>query len=291
MIEALEGRRLMSGNTVPVDFDAPVFVDKGRLTVRGGTRNDVVSITAMAGSGSTAGNISVTINGRTLSRPTPIRKVIVNLNAGNDTLTISAPTAAAAGLIRRLVVNLGDGNDTMTTTVRGSFFGGEGNDTITGSAGADSFVGGGGNDIIRSGGGADRNLPGPGVNFFFGSNNQDLAVDREGRRAESVRVRTGGIVELRGSNGADNVVLSTPTTGNTLSVRLNGQTTTIPGGSVGRLSVLLGGGDDTLDISSLDANRYSFSTPAIFDGENGSNTLIGTIGAFQGTTRNFNQQS
>ena len=68
-----------------------------------------------------------------------------------------------------------DGNDTLTnfTDIASSFFGGSGNDTLTGGSNADSINGGSGADVIFGGAGEDRLIGAAGNDEIHGGEGND----------------------------------------------------------------------------------------------------------------------
>jgi Ca2+-binding RTX toxin-like protein len=98
------------------------------------------------------------------------------VNGGALSISGGAPTVANTSLIR--IFGFG-GNDTLSIDESGgpmppaNLFGGEGNDTLTGSAAADLLDGGPGNDILSGKGGNDRLMGGPGDDTLIGGPGQD----------------------------------------------------------------------------------------------------------------------
>ncbi len=99
--------------------------------------------------------------------------------AGADTITDSTSSTAVVGLagndsitvpggVVTPTINGGDGNDTITSLSTFIAYGGAGNDSVSGSGGADKLYGGSGGDTITGGTGADS--------IFAGSS--DAAIDR-----------------------------------------------------------------------------------------------------------------
>ncbi|MEQ1952600.1 calcium-binding protein [Mesorhizobium sp. CN2-181] len=109
----------------------------------------------------------------------------VNGSGGSEEFSITAngtrvrfdrlnpsPSALDIGTTENLVVNMGDGDDTISMTgnlaalIQIKADGGEGNDTILGSNGADLLMGGNGNDFVDGQQGSDVALLGAGDDVF-----------------------------------------------------------------------------------------------------------------------------
>ena len=134
--EALEGRRVL----------ASIFLNptSGELFISGGTGNDVGTLVA------SGDQVEASITG-----------------AASQVFNASDITQAFF---------IGDaGNDTFTneTNIVSSFFGGSGNDTLTGGTNNDNINGGSGTDTIRGNGGNDRLVGGFGDDNIFGGDGDD----------------------------------------------------------------------------------------------------------------------
>jgi hypothetical protein len=103
-------------------------------------------------------NDIITVDGTKVA--VPARQVIqirVDAGAGNDTIRLnSQDTPGQQALGVEVVVFGGDGDDTITGTPGNDFiYGQNGNDVLTGGAGNDQLIGGNGNDRIDGGTGDD----------------------------------------------------------------------------------------------------------------------------------------
>jgi Ca2+-binding RTX toxin-like protein len=132
-------------------------------------------------------------------------QVTESSGGGNDTLdftgtaagvTLNLGTVGNQTVNGNLVINLsasqvenasgGDGNDTLTgnaqaNTLSGgagddSLAGGSGNDTLNGGSGADSLDGGSGDDTLGGGDGADSLTTGPGADTLNGDAGDDMFI-------------------------------------------------------------------------------------------------------------------
>jgi len=133
-----------------------------------------------------------------------------------STVTISASTLASPNRITILGANF-NGNDSMTggagadvidggagtDTINGN----DGNDTLTGGAGNDTITGGAGNDIIVGGAGADNITGGLGDDTLTGSTAGDTNGDTD---ADTFNVDSGidTITDLNGTTTADILIVN-----------------------------------------------------------------------------------
>jgi Ca2+-binding RTX toxin-like protein len=93
----------------------------------------------------------------------------------NDSVDASGGTGTPAAPYGGEFLASGQGgNDAFTAGTRGvSFFGGEGNDALVGSARYDFLVGGSGKDVVRGASGNDGLVGGPGRDFLLGGSGRD----------------------------------------------------------------------------------------------------------------------
>jgi len=86
---------------------------------------------------------------------TATENVVMQTQSGDDTITINDLTGTG---IRNVTADGGDGNDTLNGSATGAtllLIGGAGNDVLTGGRGNDTLDGGDGNDILSGGKGLD----------------------------------------------------------------------------------------------------------------------------------------
>ncbi len=157
-----------------------------------------VDIVTLNGSVVTVNSKAVTVGNAN------IVEVRVTALAGNDSITA---TADALSGIRR-VVDAGAGNDTVNLSLITSageviIYGGDGNDTLTGSAVADMIYGDAGNDAIVGFQGGDDLFGGDGSDRFTW-NNGDGSDVVEGDEGVDVQI-------VNGAAAGDNFVLRTKT--------------------------------------------------------------------------------
>src|SRR6185369_3338083 len=105
------------------------------------------------------------------------------VNGGTLPVTGGPATVANTALIRILgldgndVLTVDDGNGPMPPA---NLQGGNGDDTLTGSAAADELDGGPGNDTLHGRGGIDTLLGGTGNDFLDGGPGADTLIGGEG---------------------------------------------------------------------------------------------------------------
>jgi Ca2+-binding RTX toxin-like protein len=97
-----------------------------------------------------------------------------------------------------VTIQAGTGNDTLdfsATTLTGisKIDGGAGNDTITGSAGADTIVGGTGNDILSGGAGDDTIMGGSGNDKLTGGDGLDTVSYEQSAAGVTVNLTTNAV--------------------------------------------------------------------------------------------------
>jgi trimeric autotransporter adhesin len=130
---------------------------------------------------------------------------------------------------------------------------------VTGGAGADQLTGGSGNDEFHGGAGADRLVGGGGADQLFGEEGDDI-IDETGSGSDSVFGGEGAdqITLTRGSFTSDVLTASGGAGADRFIVTMTGSTLAIDAGegndivtlkSNANVSVTLGGGSDTLDLS------------------------------------------
>jgi len=102
--------------------------------------------------------------------------------------------------VNAIQVNGESGNDRLTLNTPGHASGGEGNDTVTGSGGADELTGGNGNDALAGGAGPDKVNGDNGNDTLDGGSEDDVL--RGGNGNDSV-LGGGETDRLEGDAGAD----------------------------------------------------------------------------------------
>jgi hypothetical protein len=131
------------------------------LTVTGGGTlvDDVLEIlgtpagdAVISRTSTTAAVDTVVVNGRPVTAGAGLVEIRLNTLAGDDNIDLDLDLAGV-----HKVVDAGDGNDVVNLlgTSDATIFGGDGDDTLTGSPLADLIFGGRGNDVLIGVGGAD----------------------------------------------------------------------------------------------------------------------------------------
>ncbi|MFS2035559.1 calcium-binding protein [Polaromonas sp. CT11-55] len=129
------------------------------------------------------------------------RTTLTDTNGGSDIINASAVTGNS-------IINLNNGSTSTlagkTLTLNGDIdkaFGGDGDDTLIGSAGVNVLMGGRGNDNITGGGGIDRLEGGYGNDTLTGGTEDDLFVVQKDAGS------TDTIVDFNTASGAEKIVL------------------------------------------------------------------------------------
>jgi Ca2+-binding RTX toxin-like protein len=255
-------------------------------------------------------------------------QVNVNGTAGDDAIKISdnggvvtvnglaakVTLANANGAKDSLVINGLGGNDTIDASslkpglINLLINGGDGNDTITGSAGNDTIVGGRGNDVAVLGKGDDTFVwnPGDGSDtvegqagtdtlLFNGANvNEDINISANGSRATLTR-DVGAVtmdlnnverIQLNTLGGADNITVNdlTKTDVSQVAIDLGGMPGS-PGGDGQADTVTINGtaGDDVITVADNNGvvtvtGLATTVTIANFDANAGDHLVINGLG-------------
>ena len=176
------------------------------MTVDGTDRSDQIAVTGADGSASVTG-LPATVN-------------IANAEPANDTLTVNAlggndnvdASALAATVFEQLTVDGGDRNDTIAGSQGADvLLGGAGNDSVDGNQGSDVALLGDGNDtfVWDPGDGSDtvEGQDGTDTMVFNGSNaNENIDLSANGSRLRLFR-DVGNIV--MDTNGVEHVAVNT----------------------------------------------------------------------------------
>ncbi|MDH2348678.1 VCBS domain-containing protein, partial [Bradyrhizobium sp. SSUT77] len=156
-----------------------------------------------------------------------------------------------------------------------------GNDTIVGSSQADTIHGGAGNDTITGGGGADKLFGDAGNDTFLiangnfvageaidgGADNDTISLAGSGATVDFTTGSVVNVENLVGTSGSDSVTMT--------GAQLNGFG-----------SINLGGGSDTLNITSTSTGLNALSDSALSGVE-----VISAAGASSGVTTNLSNQT
>lgn len=191
-------------------------------------------------------------------------EITVAVNAGKYIVTVGEGSVEfAASLVTSMYIEGGAGNDFITlaeTAVGALVVGGDGHDTILGTANADTIHGTAGNDSISAGGGNDLVYGGLGDDNINGGSGRNTLYGEDGND------------RLNGSNGVDKLYGGG---GNDRLYGQGGDDFLDGGGNVDRLYG--GAGNDTLNGGTSNDRLY---------GDAGNDFLIGSRGndGFRGGT-------
>ncbi len=202
-------------NAGPGDDVILVGLNDGFDDVGGGAGNDEIRATAngvQIGLSALAGVESITANGFTG----------VTIATPNAATTLDFSAVTLTGIVS---INGGNGNDTITGSAAADVInGGAGDDTINGGPGADIITGGPGNDTMNGGGGQNifKFAAGSGVDRIISFNTTNDKLDISARGITSANFATRVAVT---TVGGDTLITFTGTTP-TESIRLVGITVT-----------------------------------------------------------------
>ncbi len=160
VFEALEGRRLLAGDTLA----ELVTTDAGVLRVEGTASDDVIAVRQVES------DLEVTMNDATFTVPgAQIHKIEVFGRAGNDQISIAENVGQAV----HLEGNEGDDVISAASSGGATILGGAGNDAIRGTDSRDRIDGGPGDDKIAGRGGNDYLRGGIGRDTIDGGEGND----------------------------------------------------------------------------------------------------------------------
>ena len=223
------------------------------------------------------------------------------VNDGAVPVTGSLPTVGNTALIRMLGIK---GNDILSIDeVNGpmppaNLLGGEGNDTLTGSANIDELDGGpdddalsgrGGDDRLVGGSGKDTLTGGPGADQFFGGEGDDQIVWLPGDGSDLVEGEDGqDTLEFVGSNGSETVDLST--LGHRFQFFRTPGNITMDCDGVEEVTFRAAAGNDAVTVGDLAGTQvrhvgidlFSSGTNAVVINGTGTNDLITVTGSTNG---------
>ncbi len=147
------------------------------------------------------------------------------VNGGAVPVTGGIPTVANTSLIQIFglggndVLKVDDANGPMPI---GNLFGGEGNDTLTGSASDDVLDGGPGNDTLNGGSGNDRLIGGPGDDILNGGRGNDVMFGGDGNDQFVWNPGDGSDV-IEGEGGIDTMVFNGSNANESMDISGNGE--------------------------------------------------------------------
>ena len=169
------------------------------------------------------------------------------------------------------------GNDTVLgsngdDTINGS----ENDDSIVGFGGDDSINAGAGDDTIDGGAGDDTINGGSGNDVINGSPGDDLVIwNGAGSGVDVIQESLGTqSLQVQGNSTANNLIVRSVDVGNeTLLQVAEGVASITTSATVGEVTVLGGGGDDTITVNTLEGIRPTY---LLVDGQNDNDTITAT---------------
>ncbi len=229
-----------------------------------------------------------------MTEVTDVETLVVDGSGGDDTLDASGMDVAGleTAQVDLLELRGGDGADTLTGSAGDDLLdGGADNDSLLGGDGNDTLDGGAGNDIAIGEGGADDQLRVRGDStddrLFADIVNNNFVVDRQVGNGPVVETDEGDteILEMMGLGGRD--TLETDSLNSRRYIMDGGADNDLLNGTNSTDTLLGGAGDDQLNSNggndSVDGQagndvlRGSFGNDFLF-GNEGNDTLIGDTG-------------
>jgi len=244
-VEALEQRTLLTVSSLLINGELNILSDgSDSITVRANPV-DGTSLQVLEN-----GVASTTVGGIPV---TAISSIRIRGGSGPNLIDLSAVDSSVFVNLTSVSINGGDGNDTILGTANrnDTINGGDGHDSIVGGSGAnlidsgdghDTVMGGGGNDTIDSGDGNDLVLGGAGSDTIRAGDGNDTVSGESGD--DTIDGGNGQDV-LNGNDGNDSL---TAGTGEDIAMGDSGNDT-ITGGA-GNDTLGGGDGDDRIDGNS-----------------------------------------
>jgi Ca2+-binding RTX toxin-like protein len=234
----------------------------GQLTVFGDALNNSINVSRNAAGAILVNGGAVPVLGGT---PTVANTSLIQVfgQGGNDTVTLDETN----GALPRANLFGGAGNDTLTGGAGADLlFGQEGNDTLAGRGGADFLFGGANNDVLTGGDADDQSFGESGDDRMIWNPGDDTDLNEGGAGADTV--------EVNGGNGAEQFTA----TANGTRVRfdrVNPAPFAIDIGTSEKLVLNANGGDDSFAATGNLAALIQITA----DGGAGNDTLLGSNGA------------
>ncbi|MCK1742518.1 calcium-binding protein [Bradyrhizobium sp. 139] len=194
---------------IVMDLDG---IERVQIAAAGGADN--ITVNDLAGTGIAQVAIDLSADSGSQSGDGAADRVTVNGSAGDDNISVvtSGGSIVVSGLEAQVTiahadagdvlgVNGGLGNDVINASAikAGQLFslnlnGGDGNDTITGSAGNDTVIGGRGNDVANLGAGDDTFIwnPGDGSDTVEGGKGTDTLAFNGANINENINISANG---------------------------------------------------------------------------------------------------
>lgn len=141
--------------------------------------------------------------------------VIFNASRGLEQVSVTASLLAGTATVVRSLANVAGSETTETDTMSGieNLTGGNGNDSLTGDAGANVLGGGSGDDVLAGLGGADRLIGGEGIDTAdYRGSTEGVSVDLQagiGAGGDAEEDTLVGIENVEGSDRGDRLTGST----------------------------------------------------------------------------------
>ena len=251
------------------------------ITVTGSSSADTYDI-RQSGSDLVIRRGSSSITVPTTGLAAGIENVIVNTGSGDDTVTVGNLNQVG---VLALFVNGEDGNDTITAVgadiggVRFRIDGGAGDDTLTGSDGADTILGGPGLDVISGNNGNDTLMGGDDADMISGGNGNDVI---DGNAGNDTAFGESGDDFVSGSFGNDMLTGDDGNDtlnggfGDDLLNGMSGDDSLL--GSNGNDRIAGGAGDDIIDGGNDDDTIQGHSGSDLINGSHGNDLIFGQAG-------------
>lgn len=271
--ESLEARTMLTVSTLMIGNELSIVADgDDTIAVRSNPSNPTLLQVVENGV------VTTTIAGVLVN---DVLSIDIRGGSGSNAIDLSQVNSTTFLNLTSVRIDGGDGNDTITGTadIGDTIIGGDGNDSIMGGAGSDSITAGDGHDTVTGGFGQNTLLAGDGDDLIVGGGNADSIVGGDGNDTLSGNAGNDTILAGNGEdivNGNDGDDSVTGDFGDDL-VQGDAGNDTVIGGS-GSDSIGGGDGDDVLVGNAGNDTIMGGDGNDRINGDNGNDLISGGRG-------------
>ncbi|MDA0590143.1 MAG: leishmanolysin-related zinc metalloendopeptidase [Planctomycetota bacterium] len=173
-VESLETRTLLTVSTLMIGTELSIVADGDDTIAVRPDPNNTTRLQVIEN-----GVVATTVAGVLVNN---VQSIDVRGGSGSNAIDLSQVSKASFMNLTSVRIDGGDGNDTITGTadLGDTILGGDGHDSIFAGAGADSIVAGDGHDTVSGGAGLNTLLAGDGNDLVVGGNDADLIDGGDG---------------------------------------------------------------------------------------------------------------
>jgi Ca2+-binding RTX toxin-like protein len=193
-VESLETRTLLTVSTLMIGSELSIVADgDDTVAVRPDPNNSTLLQVVENGV------VATTVAGVPVNN---VQSIDIRGGSGSNAIDLSQVSTSSFMNLTSVRIDGGDGNDTITGTadLGDTILGGDGDDSIIGGSGADSILAGDGHDTVTGGLGQNTLLAGDGNDLVQGGNDVDVI---EGGDGDDMLSGNAGNDTIRAGDGAD----------------------------------------------------------------------------------------